>query len=127
MTHLGFFSTVAKETAEDERQAIACELEEAKKKIHADELTRIDFEFKFNAQNEEIAKLKTRLETQGKQFEQNIREVCDARIQLEETVKSREEHIKTLEEELSGLKQQAEVWFIDAKRVNDLLLSKFIY
>ena len=78
-------------------------------------------------QQEEIAKLKSRLETQGKRFNQDIREVCDARVKLEETVKSREERIKTLEEELSGLKAQAEAWFIGAKKVNDLLLSKFIY
>ena len=107
LTHLGFFFIVAKETAEDERQAIACELDKAKKKIQADELTRIEYEFKFNAQDEEIVKLKSRLETQGKQFEQNIREVCDARIKLEETAKSQEERIKTLEEELSGFKAQA--------------------
>ena len=69
---------VAKEKAEDEGQAVAFELEEAKKQIKADELKRIDFEFKFNAQEEEIAKLKSRLETQGKRFEDNLREVCDA-------------------------------------------------
>ena len=102
-------------------------MEEAKKQIHADESKRIELEFKFNEQEEEIAKLKTRLETQSKQFEGNIREVCDARIKLEETVKSREERIKTLEEELSELKEQAKVWFTGAKRINDLLISKLIY
>ena len=102
-------------------------MEEAKKQIHADKLKRIEFEFKFNEQQEEIAKLKTRLATQGKQFEENIREVCDARIKLEETVKSREERIKTLEDELSELKEHAKVWFTAAEKINGLLISKFIY
>ena len=121
------FFAAEKERAEDERKAIAFELEQAKQTIEADELARIDYDFKLDAQKDEITKLKTRLETQGKQFEQNIQEVCDARIKLEEIIKSRDARIKTLEEELTEINSQAETWFASAKKINDLLRSKFIH
>ena len=94
-------SAVAKEKAEDEAQAIAFDLKEAKEQIEADELMRIDFEFKFNEQEKEISRLKSRLEAQNKKFYEDIRGVCDARIKLEETVKSRQERIEFLENEIS--------------------------
>ena len=118
---------VAKEKVEDERKAIAFELEQAKRKIESDEIARIEYEFQLDERKEEIAKLKTRLESQSKKFDSDIQEICNVCHQLDETLKSREQRIKTLEEELSGLNPQAEIWFASAKSINDLLRSKFIH
>ena len=70
--------------------------------------------------------LKTRLDAQNKKFDQDIRGVCDARNKLEETAKTRQERIESLEHEMSELKEQTKCWFTAAEKINALLISKFI-
>ena len=67
-THLEVFAA-GKEKAENEAEVLSFQLKEAQDKISADEMWRIEQEFKFNAQQEEISRLKSRLDAQNKKFD----------------------------------------------------------
>ena len=93
-------------------------------KYSAKETMKSQQELKFKNQEEEISRLRTRLESQTKRFDEVISGLCERNHKHEETIKTQRERLEAVEADLAGLEEQAKYWLEAAQKINQQFISK---